>query len=210
MKVELYSYFRSSCSYRVRIALHLKNIPFTYQAIHLLKEGGEHLKEPFLKLNPQGQLPSLKIGNKTLNQSLPIILYLDTLYPLPPLFPQDSFKKHQVLAVCEIINSFIQPLQNLTVLQEISKIGGDQKAWAKKWIENGLKNVENFLKATADDFSFGSQVTAADLFLIPQMYNGKRFGVNMELFPLLTKIENHCLHLPSFQKAQPENQPDAQ
>ena len=205
----LYSYYRSSCSYRVRIALYLKNIPFTYKAIHLIKNGGEQYNQDFTKLNPLGQVPCLKIDNKILTQSLPIIQYLDALYPDPPLFSEDLFQKNEILSVCEIINSSIQPLQNLTVLKKISDIGADKTNWAGEWIAQGLEKLEIILKPKAKDFSFGDNLTCADLFLIPQLYNARRFQVDMTSFPSLTQVEKHCLTLLAFQKSKPENQPDA-
>ena len=205
----LYSYFRSSCSYRVRIALHLKNIPFTYKPIHLVKNGGEQYSDDFTKLNPLAQVPCLKTENKILTQSLPIVQYLDALYSDPPLFSENLFRKNEILSVCEIINSSIQPLQNLSVLKKISDMGGDKTQWAAKWISQGLEKLEVILKPKAKDFSFGDNLTCADLFLIPQLYNARRFQVSMASFPSLTRVETHCLTLPAFQKAKPENQPDA-
>ena len=207
--MELYSYFRSSCSYRVRIALHLKNIPFVYKAVHLTKAGGEQYGEDFIKLNPLSQVPCLKTGDKVLTQSLPIIQYLDALHPDPPLFPKDTFAKSEILSFCEMINSSIQPLQNLSVLNKISEMGGDRDGWAKEWIERGLFALEAFLKSRAGKFCFGDRLTSADVFLIPQLYNGRRFQVEIASFPVLKRVESRCLTLSAFQKALPENQPDA-
>lgn len=206
----LYSYFRSSCSYRVRIALYLKNIPFTYKPVHLVKEGGEQFRENFKKVNPLSQVPCLKHKNRYLTQSLPIILYLEDLWPSPPLFPKDSFHRTEVLSLCEIINSSIQPLQNFQVLKTIEKeLKGNKIHWARLWIEKGLSAVEEILKPKAGTFSFGDHLTAADLFLVPQMYNAKRFQVPLDLFPTLQHIHSQCLKLEAFKKAQPDNQPDA-
>ena len=209
-ELTLYSYYRSSCAYRVRIALYLKSIPFTYKAVHLVRNGGEQYSEDFLKLNPLAQVPCLKINGKILTQSLPIIQYLDGLYPAPPLFSEDTFTKHEILSFCEIINSSIQPLQNLQMLQIISKMGEDKGKWAAEWIAQGLEKLETLLKPKAKDFSFGNHLTCADLFLIPQLYNAHRFKVNVSSFPVLARVEKACLALPAFQKAQPENQPDAE
>ena len=206
----LYSYFRSSCSYRVRIALYLKNIPFIHQAVHLTRNGGEQHREEFTRLNPLAQVPCLKTKGKVLNQSLPIIQYLDELHPDPPLFPKDIFMKNKILSVCEIINSSIQPLQNLKVLNKIADMGGQKTEWAKEWIGHGLEKLEIILQPSAGNFSFSDRLTCADLFLVPQLYNARRFQVNMTAFPTLTKVESHCLTLPAFQKARPENQPDTE
>lgn len=208
-KFTLYSYFRSSCSYRVRIALYLKNIPFTYKSVHLIKNGGEQYSDDFTSLNPLAQVPCLKIDNKILTQSLPIIQYLDELYPDPPLFSEDTFTKNEIFSVCEIINSFIQPLQNLKVLKKISDLGGDKKKWAAEWISQGLEKLEIILKPKSKDFSFGNRLTCVDLFLIPQLYNARRFQVNVASFPILERVEANCLTLPAFEKSKPENQPDA-
>ncbi len=210
MKVKLYSYFRSSCSYRVRIALYLKNIPFTYKAIHLVQSGGEQYKEEFKKINPFSQVPCLEHNHKVLSQSLPIILYLEEIWPKPALLPQKTFLRAEVLSVCEIINSFIQPLQNFSVLNHLEEnLKVDKKEWATKWIKKGFTSLENLLKPKAKTFAFGETLTCADVFLIPQIYNAKRFKIDMSLFPVLSQIEKNCLALPAFQKALPENQPDA-
>ena len=210
MKVKLYSYFRSSCSYRVRIALYFKNIPFIYQPIHLVKSGGEQNQDDFKKINPFSQIPCLEHNDKILFQSLPILLYLEDLYPQPALLPQDPFLKSEILSVCEVINSFTQPLQNLRVLQFLEKnFKADKKKWSHHWIQKGFISLESFLKTKSKQFCFGNDLTLADLFLIPQIYNAKRFELDMKDFPTLSQIEKNCLNLESFQKALPENQPDA-
>ena len=210
MSLSLYSYYRSSSAYRVRIALYFKALEFNYQAVHLLKEGGEQFQDSFKKLNPLSQLPCLKHGDQVLTQSLPILLYLEELKPEPALLPKKSFEKAEVLSFCEMINSGIQPLQNLSVLNYIDKkIQKDKKEWSKHWIEKGLQACESFLKHRAGSFCFSETLTMADLFLIPQIYNANRFAVNMEDFPTLEGINKHCLAKDYFQKALPENQPDA-
>ena len=118
--------------------------------------------------------------------------------------------KSKILSVCEIINSSIQPLQNLTVLNKIADMGGQKIEWAKEWIGHGLEKLEIILQPSAGNFSFGDRITCADLFLVPQLYNARRFQVNVTAFPALTKVESHCLTLPAFQKARPENQPDTE
>lgn len=206
----LYSYYRSSCSYRVRIGLHLKEIPFHYEPVHLVKSGGEQFQESFKKLNPSSQVPCLKHGENFLSQSLPILLYLEEFKPEPALLPKELFQKADILSFCEMINSGIQPLQNLSVLKYIeNETQSEKKEWAKYWIEQGLKSCEAFLKSRAKLFCFGDKLSLADLFLVPQIYNAKRFKVNMELFPVLERINQYCLKNPAFQKALPENQPDA-
>ena len=236
MSLALYSYYRSSCSYRVRIGLYFKNLDFEYRAVNLIKEGGEQFEVSFTKINPLSQVPCLKDGNKVLSQSLPILLYLEELQAEPPLLPQTTFEKAQILSFCEMINSGIQPLQNLSVLnylesylknhrgdtqghgdqQEQSRTQkqgdkrsqGGKKKWSQYWIKKGLQACERFLQNRAGSFCFGDQITLADLFLIPQIYNARRFGLDRAEFPLLEKINQNCLKEPCFQKAVPENQPD--
>ena len=206
----LYSYYRSSCTYRVRIGLYFKELAFNYQAVHLVKSGGEQFQPEFKKMNPFCQIPCLKHNENILNQSLPILLYLEELKPEPALLPTDLFQKAEVLSFCEMINSGIQPLQNFSVLKYVeNNIKFDKQEWAKHWIEKGLNSCESFLKSRAKSFCFGEQLSLADLFLIPQIYNAQRFEIDIKLFPTLKKINEHCLKLPAFIKALPENQPDA-
>lgn len=206
----LYSYYRSSCSYRVRIGLYLKNLDFDYKALHLVKNGGEQFQKEFKEINPSSQVPCLKQGEKILCQSLPILLYLEDLHPEPPLLPEDSFQKMEILSFCEMINSGIQPLQNFSVLKYVEeKAKMDKSQWAAYWIQKGLENCEVFLKGRSGSFCFGNNLTLADLFLIPQVYNAKRFQIDLSRLPLIDKINDHCLQIPAFQKALPENQPDA-
>ena len=211
--LRLYSYFRSSCSYRVRIGLYLKGLDFSYRAVNLVR--GEQLLPEFIKINPLAQLPCLQVclqtgEKKILSQSLPILLYLEVLAKEPALLPKESFQKSEILSFCELINSGIQPLQNLSVLKYVEEKGlQDRKTWAAHWISQGLVACEAVLKPVAKKFCFGNQVSMADVFLIPQLYNALRFGLDMKSFPLLEEIQRHCLHLPAFQLALPENQPDA-
>lgn len=206
----LYGYYRSSCSYRVRIGLYFKELPFHYESVHLLKSGGEQFQEDFKKINPSSQVPCLKHDEKFLSQSLPILLYLEELKPEPALLPNDSFQKAKVLSFCEMINSGIQPLQNLSVLKYIeNEIQADKLQWAGHWIKKGLSVCESFLKAHAKSFCFGDELSLADCFLIPQIYNAGRFKVDTKEFPILERINQYCLKIPAFKKALPENQPDA-
>ena len=209
MSLTLYSYYRSSCSYRVRIGLYFKNLDFKYQPVHLIKKGGEQFTDSFKKLNPLSQVPCLKHGDKILTQSLPILFYLEDLQANPPLLPATAFEKAQILSFCEMINSGIQPLQNFSVLSYLEK-GGliHKKDWSQYWIKKGLQACEQFLQKTAGSFCFANQLTLADLFLVPQIYNACRFKLDMSDFPLLQKINKNCLKQACFQKAHPENQPD--
>lgn len=210
MDLTLYSYYRSSCAYRVRIGLYFKGLSFNYQAVHLIKSGGEQFQDSFKKINPFSQVPCLKHGDRFLSQSLAILLYLENLKPEPALLSKTAFQQAEVLSFCEMIAGGIQPLQNLSVLNYIeNNIQSDKKQWARHWIEKGLFACEFFLKNQSKTFCFGDQLSLADLFLIPQLYNARRFEVDTKAFPTLEKINESCLQLPAFQKALPENQPDA-
>ena len=206
----LYSYYRSSCSYRVRIALYHKGLNFKYQAVHLIKERGGQFQESFKALNPLSQVPCLKHRDKVLIQSLPILLYLEDIKPEPALLPKNSLTRAEVLSFCEIINSGIQPLQNLFVLNYLkAQFKADKAQWSQFWIKRGLQACEIFLKSKAGSFCFSNQMTLADLFLIPQIYNAVRFGVDIKEFPILQKINQNCLCLKAFQESLPEKQPDS-
>ena len=211
-QIQLYSYYRSSCSYRVRIALYLKNIPFEYIPIHLLKEGGEQKSKQYQKLNPEEQVPCIVHNNQVIAQSMAILQYLEDLHPNPNLFPPKE--KIKVINLCEIINSSIQPLQNLKVLKYLKshyQINEHQKTqWIKFWIQKGLFALENKIAENKiGPFAVGRHLTAVELFIIPQIYNARRFNVNLKPFPRLLQIESLCQNLPAFQKAHPDVQPDS-
>jgi maleylacetoacetate isomerase/maleylpyruvate isomerase len=204
----LYNYFRSSTSYRVRIALNYKNLDYTYKPIHLLKDGGEQNQEPYRQLNPIGGVPTLTHNGKSISQSMAIVEYLDEAFPQQKLFPTDIYLKNKTRQICEIINADIHPLQNLKVMKFLTdqfQLSEEQKnLWLKNWIESGLKAVEKtILEFYTQHFCMGSQVTAADMFLIPQLFSARRFNANVNAFPTLLKIEEKCLSLPAFQKAHP-------
>lgn len=209
--MKLYSYYRSSCSYRVRIALNHKNLPYEYIPVHLVKDGGEQHKKSYSDLNPKEEVPTIVDKNITLSQSMAILLYLDRIQIENPIFPKELPLFENCIELCEIINSGTQPLQNLSVLQKLQndfKITDDQKNdWCKHFIESGLKAYNNKLKMDGP-FSMGEEVSAADMFLIPQIYNAKRFKVDMSKLGRLLEIESNCLKLKSFQEAIPEKQID--
>jgi len=205
--VVLYSYFRSSASWRVRIALAMKDIKYEYKPVHLLNNGGEQKSEEYTKLNPMAQLPTLMIDGLTLTQSLPIMEYLDERTPTStPLLPKDLAGKAQVRAISEMINSGTQPLQNMSVLQ---KVGAEGKMeWGKFWITKGLTAVEAMLEKTSGQYCYGDSVTMADLCLVPQVYNAERFGVDMSKLPLIKKVNDALVKLPAFVAADAFRQPD--
>lgn len=212
MELQLYSYYRSSSAYRVRIALNLKHLKYEYKAVHLLNNGGEQNSSEFQKLNPKKEIPVLIHNERALSQSVAIIEYLDELYPIPLLYPTDRYMRSQVRAACEIINSGIQPLQNLSVQQRIQNETGinDEKKTKliSYWIESGLKAFEDFIKPHSKDFCFGNEVSAADLFLVPQIFSSKRFGANVDQFPKLLEIYERCVAIEAFKLADPTCQPD--
>ena len=208
--IALYSYWRSSCSYRVRIALNLKEVSFEYREVHLVKEGGQQHGDAFRSLNPMGQVPFLIHEGKAISQSMAILEYLDQVFPDPALFPANPFKGAQVRQLCEMINAGIQPLQNLSLLQKIaSDFNGDKGDWCRHWMAIGFQAFEKQLETVSGSYCMGDTLTAADCLLIPQIYNALRFGVDMTPYPNMVRINRACLALEAFQLAAPENQPDA-
>lgn len=216
--MRLYGYWRSSASYRVRIALNLKNIDYEYIPVHLVKDGGEQHLPDYKLLNPGELVPTLvdteNESDFILNQSLAIIEYLDELYPeTNRLIPAHKLDRARVRMVAYDLACDTQPIQNLRVLQYLEShfnAGQDEKtAWVKHWIEGTFEAVEKRIQNTAADFCFGFNVSMADVVLVPQHYNAMRFGVDMEKYPLIHKVVENCNNLDAFQKAAPEAQPDA-
>lgn len=209
----LYSYFRSSASHRVRIALHYKGIPFEYRAVHLLNNGGEQNSEHYRKLNPIGQVPTLIHKSHALSQSVAIIDYLEQVAPRPALYPTDAYERARVLQVCENVNSSIQPLHNLLVTQELERrFQATQKQrdeWNGFWINRGLEALEHILARTAGLYSFGNEITAADCFVVPQLMSAQRFGVDYTQYETLARVYDACMKVDAFKKAAPQAQPDA-
>ena len=209
---KLYSYFRSSASYRIRLALNFKGLPYDYIPVHLLKDGGQQHCPEYSQLNPMEQVPTLVHGDVTLNQSLPILLYLDDIHHEKPLLPKKTAERAQILNFCEIINSGIQPLQNLGTLQRLevmfSALEEQKRNWMTFWIQKGLLTLEKTLQNQEGDYCFGDAFTAADAFLIPQVFASERFGIQMTDFPQLKKINDHCQTLEFVKASHPNNQPD--
>jgi maleylpyruvate isomerase len=208
--VKLYTYFRSSAAYRVRIALNLKDIPYEGVSIHLTRDGGQHKTPDYRAVNPQMRVPALELsGGEKLIQSLAIIEYLDEVYPDPPLLPVDPVARAQVRAVAQIIASDIHPTNNLVVLQYLRKLGHDDATvneWYASWVLSGFEAIETMLKP--GPYAFGTHVTMADLCLVPQVFNARRFKVPLDRFPKILAAEAACAKLPAFDKARPENQFD--
>jgi len=211
--VTLYTYFRSSAAYRVRIALNLKGLTPEMVSIHLQKEGGLNRKPQFRAVNPQMRVPALKLdGGDVLIQSLAIIEYLDEVHPQPPLLPRDSIERAKVRALSQVIACDIHPLNNVGPLRYLKReLGQPQEkidAWYHYWILDGFDAVEALI--VAGPYAFGNEVTLADVCLVPQVYNARRFKVPLERFPKIVAVEAACRELTAFERAAPENQADAE
>ncbi|XP_037359684.1 maleylacetoacetate isomerase isoform X2 [Talpa occidentalis] len=202
----LYSYFRSSCTWRVRIALALKNINYEIIPINLIKDGGQQFSPEYQALNPMKQVPALKIDGLTIGQSLAIIEYLEETRPTPRLLPQDPKKRAHVRMISDLISSGIQPLQNLSVLKQVGE--ENQLAWAQKVISSGFNALEKILKGTAGKYCVGDEVTMADLCLVPQVANAERYKVDITPYPTISRINKSLLALEAFQVSHPLRQPD--
>jgi maleylacetoacetate isomerase len=210
--VKLYTYFRSSAAYRVRIALNLKDIAYEGISIHLTKDGGQHRKPEYRAVNPQMRVPTLELssGDKLI-QSLAIIDYLDEIFPDPALLPKDAIERAHVRAVAQIVACDIHPLNNLVTLQYLRKLGHDEAAvneWYASWVLAGFEAIEPLLRP--GPYAFGSHVGLADLCIVPQVFNARRFKVPLERFPKILAVDAACAKLPAFDKARPENQFDSE
>jgi maleylacetoacetate isomerase len=212
--LKLYSYFRSSTSHRARIALYWKELKFEYLPVHLVKDGGQQFSAEYRKINPMGHVPALVHDGFLVAETVAIIQYLDDMFPAKPLLPKNPPDKAQVLQICELINSGIQPLQNLKVSKYLESRCGLPKAQAdefvRHWIVDGLNNLENLLARTAGTYCFGGEISAADAFLVPQCFSSRRFGVSMDDYPIISRVYANASALDAFKKAHPEKQPDFQ
>jgi maleylpyruvate isomerase len=211
--VKLYSYFRSSAAYRVRIAFNLKGLSYQTVPIHLQKEGGQNLKPEYRAINPQMRVPTLKLDSgELLTQSLAIIEYLDEVHPHPPLLPRDPVDRAQVRALAQLIACDIHPINNLGPLRYLkNELGHDQvkiDAWYHHWVIAGFEALEAMVRP--GPYAFGTDVSIADICLVPQVANARRLKVPLERFPKIVAIDAACGQLAAFDKARPENQPDAE
>lgn len=215
MALTLHGYWRSSASYRVRIALNLKRLKWDHVGVHLVEAGGMQNKSEFATLNPQKLVPVLVVDGVSLTQSMSIMEYVDEQYPEPPLLPKNAVERAYVRSLCEAIACEIHPLNNLRVLTYLTstmQVSEHAKAdWYQHWVKLGFEAVETMLSKSsfAGDFCAGDAPGMADCCLIPQVYNARRFNVPMDLYPQIQRIEKTCLTLPAFKNASPENQPDA-
>lgn len=207
--MKLYTYFRSSAAYRVRIALNLKGQTYESVPVNLLK--GEQREAAYQAVNPQRRVPSLDIGGRTLIQSPAILEYLDEVYPDPPLLPVGAVNRAKVRAVASIIACDIHPLNNSGTLGYLkNRLGHDQGAadeWYAHWVREGFDAIEPLLEP--GPYAFGSRVTLADVYLVPQVFNARRFNVPLDAYPKILSVNEACAALKAFQDAAPANQPDA-
>jgi maleylacetoacetate isomerase len=210
--LKLYTYFRSSAAFRVRIALNLKGLKYEPVFVHLAK--GEHRAASYAGINAQALLPTLELDDGTrLNQSLAIIEYLDEKHPQPPLVPKDVLARARVRSLSLLVASEIHPLNNLRVLQHLKRLGQTQEqidTWYRYWIADGLAKVEAELQGEAGKFCHGEAPTMADCCLVPQIFNAKRFNSDLAPYPTIMRVFENCMKLESFDRAQPSKQPDAE
>ena len=211
----LHNYYRSSTSYRVRIALEMKGLTYDYVPHHL--RHGEHLEPAYLSVNPQGLVPALILeGGTLLTQSLAIIEFLDETSPEPPLLPKDAPSRARVRMLAQMIACDIHPVNNLRVLTSLRNLfgAGDQDVvnWFRHWVNEGFQPLEKILASSPQTKTFchGDMPGLADICLVAQVTNNARFGVDMTPYPTISRIHAACMTLPAFQKAAPENQIDAE
>lgn len=215
IKPRLYSYWRSTAAYRVRIALSLKGIDYHIEPVHLVRDGGEQRAPAYLALNPQGLVPTLVDGDVTISQSSAICEYLEETHPEPPLLPADAAGRARVRAMAQIVACDVHPLNNLRVLQylqrELDIDEAGKTAWYRHWVAQAFGALETRLAQDpcTGSFCHGEHPGLADLFLVPQIYNARRFQCDMTAYPTLCRIDATCLSLDAFRSAAPEAQPDA-
>jgi maleylacetoacetate isomerase len=212
--MKLYTYFRSSAAFRVRIALNLKGLVYEPAFVHLPK--GEHRKPEYGALNPQALLPTLEDGGRRLTQSLAIIEYLDETRPTPPLLPKDAPGRARVRSIAMLVACEIHPLNNLRTLQHLKRALGQNEqqvnAWYRHWIADGLVRLEADLATGSGmgKFCHGDAPTMADCCLVPQIFNAQRYQCDTAPYPTTMRVFEHCMKLEAFDLAQPSKQPDAE
>jgi maleylpyruvate isomerase len=210
--VKLHSYWRSGSAWRVRIALAVKNLPCELVPVHLVRDGGDQHRPEFLARNPLAQVPVLEVetasGVFRLTQSMAILEYLEEEHPTPPLLPRAPQARARARQLAELINSGIQPLQNLHLQQVLRASGVDPRPVVKGFNEVGLAALETLARPSAGRFLVGDDLTFADVLLVPQLYSARRNGVDVEAFPTLRGVESRCEALPAFAAAHPDVQPD--
>ena len=210
--MKLYSYFRSSAAYRLRIALNLKGLEYDYVSVNLLK--AEQQSEDYLALNPQGLVPAMELsGGVTLGQSVALLEWLEESYPEPALLPREPLEKARVRSAVNSITCDIHPICNLSVTNYLKEhFQADQDdviAWYVHWMHRGFAALEQVLEQNGSQYCFGAQPGMADLCLVPQIFNARRFDIPLEQFPNITRVVDNCNALPAFADAAPEQQPDS-
>jgi len=214
-RLRLYSYWRSSAAYRVRIGLNLKGLPYEIVPVHLLRDGGEQHSDEYREASPQAMVPVLQHGHRVLRQSLAILEYLDEMWLQPPLLPTVARDRQRVRALAQVVACDMHPLNNLRVMRYFENTWHvpqtERDGWTRHWIAEGFTALEAMLvdNPSTGPYCDGSAPSLADCCLIPQVYSARRFGVDLAAFPLITRIEQACLALPEFDAARPERQPDA-
>lgn len=212
----LYGYFRSTAAYRVRIALHLKGLEFDNASVHLTRDGGEHRQSIYRDMNPQMLVPTYVEDDLVISQSMAIVEYLDERYPLPPLLPADPVRRARARQAAFAIACDIHPLNNLRVLNYlVQDVGVDETGklnWYHHWILQNFPALERWAAVDADKgpYFLGDTLSIADICLVPQLFNARRFDVPLDDFPRLVAIDRECRELTAFRHAAPQNQPDAQ
>ncbi|HKB75560.1 MAG TPA: maleylacetoacetate isomerase [Myxococcales bacterium] len=208
--MKLYEGVRSSASFRVRIALNLKGLPYDSQVIDL--RAGEHRRPEYARINPQQAVPALADGGRTLVQSMAILEYLDEIHPEPPLLPRTAAERARVRAMAQLVACEIHPLNNTRVLgyleQELRVSEQARDRWYAHWVHEGFRGLEPMLgDAETGQFCHGDAPTFADVFLVPQVVNAQRFKVDLAEFPRVVRIFDRCMKLPAFERAHPKNHP---
>jgi maleylpyruvate isomerase len=214
--MKLYTYFRSSAAYRVRIALNLKGLQYDAIPVHLLRGGGEQLQETYRSINPSGLVPAFQDDYITLTQSMAILEYLEDAYPQVPIMPKDATERARVRELAQIIACDIHPVNNLRVLRylvhELGVSEEQKNAWYRHWLVGGLEVLEKHLARdpSAGPLCHGRTPTIADCLLVPQVFNAQRQGLDISVYPNIARINAQCIEIPAFVKAHPSNQPDAE
>ncbi|MEA3587130.1 maleylacetoacetate isomerase [Pseudidiomarina sp. 1APP75-27a] len=212
--MELYGYWRSSASYRARIALNFKKCDYNYLPVHLLKDGGQQHQQAYRQLNPNGLVPTLVHGQVILHQSLAIIEYLEEKYPRPSLLPGSPRQRGAIRALALDLCSELQPLINLRVQQYLKQqldVSDEQKqAWLDHWFTESFTAFEHSLNEVSGEYCVGDEFSLADVCLVPQVYSAQRFGIDLDAYPLLQSIYGRLQELPWVAEAHPDKQPDAE
>lgn len=214
-QLRLYSYWRSSAAYRVRIGLNLKGLAYETLPVHLVRDGGEQHQPDYVAVNPQQLVPTLMHGVRVVRQSLAILEYLDEAWPSPRLLPMTARDRARVRGLAQLVACDIHPLNNLRVLRYFEQSWGvpqsERDEWTRHWIREGFEAMEALLGGdpATGTFCHGQVPGLADCCLVPQVFNARRFEVDMTAFPTISRIEAACLELPAFMEARPDRQPDA-